>query len=173
MERPQLKSTLNFINVTNPVQSKSATNKKRVRTHVQNVYWKTRKDQFRTRSTAAPGLRPLQLRTLETSRRCECQALMRAEAEVATLHFPGCGGRVPLPRGLGSDVVRSSVVAQARGSPELNDFFSPDLVYSPTLGAGNHDPFSSFPMSTVEDSSTIGMLISNCKCRLLVVWNSV
>jgi len=178
MELPQseTRTELQFLNITNPVQSKSVANKKKVRTHVRNVYWQARKDPAPAKSVTLPA--PRQLRPLKLSHRCVWHGPECFETRVTIKHCLKCGGDVSarikadLSRYVEVSRVEDEVmmVTQAGKSGEVDDFSALELVNPRTLGAGNQDPFSSLSVSTGQNSGTVEMLIRHCKWGLIEYW---
>lgn len=174
MELPQSKTRteLQFLNITNPVQSKSVANKKKVRTHVRNAYWQARKDPAPPKTVTLPG--PRQLRPLKISRRCVCHAPGFLKTRVTIKHCPKCGGDVSARIKADVEVTRVedelTVVTQACRPSEVDDFSTLELVNPRTLGAGDQDPFSSLSVSTGQNSGTVEMLIRHCKWGSTKYW---
>jgi hypothetical protein len=167
-QQPKNSTELEFLNITNPVQSRDKAYQKKVRKNAISHYWQARKDLARL--FALPVDR--QLRPLPTSSGCVCHGLGYIENRGSRKPCLQCGRNMSLrlhAKGharrweANSSSGEKSTVTQASdcgGADEISalELGNPRVL----LGAGDRYPFSSFPISTGQDSGLIEMLLRNC-----------
>jgi hypothetical protein len=160
---------LEFLNFTNPVQRKDAVHRKKVRKHVMKQSWQARKDH---RSITLLGDR--QARHLERSPGCVCRGLGYLENGGTKQRCPHCGGDESresslrhtegYPRWLEvSKPGEKGKVTQAGDRGGTDEFPALELENQRRLGAGDRDPFLSFPILTGQGSGLIEVLLQHCK----------
>jgi hypothetical protein len=168
-QQPKNDIELEFLNITNPVQRQDTAHQKKVRKNAISHYWQARKDL--ARSFTIPVHR--QLRPFPTSPGCVCHGLgyivnggskkpcLQCGRDVSLrLHAEGNASHLEVNSSPGG----KSTVAQAGDCSGANDIKALELGNPRALlKAGDRDPFSSFPVSTGQDSGLIEMLLRNCR----------
>jgi hypothetical protein len=168
-QQPNKYIELEFLNVIYPVQQMEASHRKRVRTHVMNRYWQTRKIHARSFTLSEDR----QLRLLQTSPGCVCHGLGSTENRETRKSCRRCGGgfslrsieRIALPR---LEMQRNprkrtaTITGTYNGTDELSTLLERRNPRD-RLGDGDRDPFSSLPVSTGQDSGMLQMLLRHCK----------
>jgi hypothetical protein len=155
---------LEFLNVTNPVQRKDAAHRKRVRKHVMKQSWQARKSN--ARSITLPGHH--QVHFYDTSSACLNHELGCIDNNGTRKRCPNCPGCFPArhaeycPRRLEvSNAGGMAMVTHAGDRCGADEFL--ELRDRRRLGAGDRDPFSSFPISNDQDNGVVEMLLRHCK----------
>jgi hypothetical protein len=169
VQEPKKYPELEFLNITNPVQRQDAAHQKKARKHAISHYWQARKDL--ARSFALPVDR--QLLPFPTPPGCVCHGLGYIENEGSRKPCVQCGRDVSLQLHVEGNARRweansgpgkKSTVAQTGDCSGADEFSALELGNPRVLlGAGDRDPFSSFPIPTEQDSGLIEMLLRNCK----------
>ena len=171
MARQQPKNHIDFefLTITNPVQSQDAAHQKKVRKKAAGHYWRARNDL--ARQFTIPVDR--QWRPFQKSPGCVCHGLGYIENGGTRKPCLQCGCDVSLrllAEGnaccgeVNGSPGEESTAVQAGDGGGAEEFSALELE-SPRvlLGAGDRDPFSSFPVSTGQDSGLTEMLLRHCK----------
>jgi hypothetical protein len=168
-QQPKNRTELEFLNITNPVQRQDKANQKKVRKRAISHYWQARKDL--ARSLTIPVDR--QLRPFPISSECVCHGLGYIENGGSRKPCLHCGGDVSLrlhAKGntrrweANSNPGEKSMATQASDAGGADGFSALELGNPRVLlGAGDRDPFSSFPIPTGQDSGLTEMLLRHCK----------
>jgi hypothetical protein len=168
-QQPNTYIELEYLNVIYPVQQMEASHRKRVRKHVMNRYWKTRKIHARSPTLSEDR----QLLLLQTPPECVCHGLESNENIEPRKFCRWCGGgvslrsnekgalpRLEIQRNPGKSTATMTVTYN--GTDELSTLLERRNPRH-RLGDGDRDPFSSLPVSTEQDSDMLQMLLRHCK----------
>jgi hypothetical protein len=168
-QQPKKYTQLEFLNITNPAQRQDGAHQKKVRKHAISHYWQARKDLSRIFSLPVDR----QSREFQTSPGCVCHGLKYIENGGSRKPCLPCRGDLTLRLDAKGDARRweanrnlgeKSMVTQASGAGGADRFPALELGNPRVLlGAGDRDPFSSFPIPTGQDSGLTEMLLRHCK----------
>jgi hypothetical protein len=163
---------LEFLNFTNPVQRKDAVHRKKVRKHAMKQSWQARKDH--ARSAILPGDRQTRLLARPPGPGCACKGLGHLENGGTRKRCPHYGGgesresslrhTEPYPDRLeASRQEERGMVTQPGDHGRTDELPALELENQRRLGAGNRDPFPSFPILMWQNNGLIEMLLQHCK----------
>jgi hypothetical protein len=168
-QQPKNRTELEFLNITNPMQRQDKANQQKVRKRAIRHYWQARKDL--TRPLTIPADR--QLRPFPPSSECVCHGFGYIENGGSRKPCLPCGGDLTLRLDAKGDARRweanrnlgeKGMVTQASVAGGADRFSALELGNPRVLlGAGDRDPFSSFPIPTGQNSGLTEMLLRHCK----------